>query len=52
MKMSIGDDFYQGIYFSEDEKYGQFDVPDDVAHKWLSAEKEYEDARDEARSYL
>jgi hypothetical protein len=51
MKMYIGDDYYMGVTFKESE-LGKYDVPDDVAQRWLSAEKEYNKAQDEASSYL
>lgn len=52
MKMIIGDDYYEGIYFARDEKYGNFEVPDEIAERWLYAEAAYRDVQDEALNYL
>jgi hypothetical protein len=51
MKMYIGDDYYMGVTF-ESSSVGKYDVPDDVANRWISAEAEYRKAQDEASSYL
>lgn len=48
MKMSIGDDYYEGIYFHKDEKYGNYDVPEELANQWLEAEAKYREAQDQA----
>ena len=50
--MSIGDDYYEGIYFHKDEKYGQYDVPDELANQWLEAIDNYRKAQDQAMNFI
>ncbi len=51
MKMSIYDSLFEGVQFVENEQ-GEYDIPDELAHEWLDAEKRYHEAQDEARNFL
>ena len=42
VKLALGDDYYQGAYFSEDAPYPDYEVPRAQLERWKAAKAAYE----------
>lgn len=47
VKVGLGDDYYQGAYFSEDAPHLDYEVPRSQVERWRAAKAAYEAMQDE-----